>query len=197
MGAEEPPEPLPFRFSRITRHETRITAFVVARHGAAMVRHGRHGRPEPLLPCSRLFGIVQQKILRLSQCPLSVLTGNGAGKVFTNHKTRDKNHGLYAFHQTRETNHESRNFAARSRLPCPTFPTISRYSPALPGKKIASAKHETRTLLPPDYDFLPNHNGSISHYPPECVQCSIVRNAQFSVDIDTALRARSAAANTE
>ena len=53
--------------------------------------------------CSRLFGIVQQKILRLSQCPLSVLTGNAAGKVFTNHETRDKNHGLYAFHQTRDT----------------------------------------------------------------------------------------------
>ncbi len=53
--------------------------------------------------CSRLFGIVQQKILRLSQYPLSVLTGNGAGKVFTNHETRDKNHGLYAFHETRIT----------------------------------------------------------------------------------------------
>ena len=53
--------------------------------------------------CSRLFGIVQQKILRLSQCPLSVLTGNAACKVFTNHETRDKNHGLYAFHQTRDT----------------------------------------------------------------------------------------------
>ena len=53
--------------------------------------------------CSRLFGIVQQKILRLSQYPLSVLTGNGAGKVFTNHETEDKNHGLYAFHETRNT----------------------------------------------------------------------------------------------
>ena len=128
--------------------------------------------------CSRLLTIVQQKILRLSQCPLSVLTGNAAGKVFTNHETRDKNHGLYAFHQTRDTNHGI--FAARSRLPCPTFPTISRYFPAFPGKKIASAKHETRllcfsritkhesrTLLPPDYDFLPIHNASISHYPQE------------------------------
>ena len=52
--------------------------------------------------CSRLFGIVQQKILRLSQCPLSVLTGKAAGKVFTKHETRDKHHGLYAFHQTRD-----------------------------------------------------------------------------------------------
>ncbi len=129
MGTEEPPEPWPFWFSRNTRHESRlfspwmhkgrtirnrrldrrarrpVAAFlrVVARHGAAMARHGRHGRPEPLLPCSRLFGIVQKKILRLSQCPLSVLTGNRAGKAFTNHETRDKNHGLYAFHQTRDT----------------------------------------------------------------------------------------------
>ena len=175
------------RNRRLDRRARRpVAAFlrVVARHGVAMARHGRHGRPEPLLPCSQLsplFTIVDHcsaKILRLSQCPLSVLTGNAAGKVFTNHEPRDKNHGLYAFHQTRDTNHGI--FAARSRLPCPTFPTISRYFPAFPGKKIASAKnetrllcfsritkHESRTLLPPDYDFLPIHNASISHYPQE------------------------------
>ena len=58
--------------------------------------------------CSRLFGIVQQKILRLSQCPLSVHTGNGACKVFTNHETRNTNHGFYGFHESRVTRHESR-----------------------------------------------------------------------------------------
>ena len=58
--------------------------------------------------CSLLFGIVQQKILRLSQCPLSVLTGNAACKVFTNHESRDTNHGFYGFHKSRDTRHESR-----------------------------------------------------------------------------------------
>ena len=102
----------------------------------------RHGRPEPLLLCSRLFtivhdcsplfGIVQLKILRLSQCPLSVLTGNRPVRfsrntrhetqfprsysdskesnpkpdqqVFTNHETRDTNHGFYS-----STRHDTRN----------------------------------------------------------------------------------------
>ena len=116
------------RNRRLDRRARRpVAAFlrVVARHGAAMARHGRHGAPRAAASlftivhhcsrlftivhhCSRLFGIVQQKILRLSQCPLSVLTGNGACKVFTNHETRDKKHGLYAFHESRITNHETR-----------------------------------------------------------------------------------------
>ena len=94
--------------------------------------------------CSRLLTIVQQKILRLSQYPLSVHTGNAACKVFTNHgtrKTRITAFMLFTRHETRIT-----EFAARSRLPCPTFPTISQYFPAFPGKKIASAKHESRLL---------------------------------------------------
>ena len=109
------------RNRRLARRARRpVAAFlrVVARHGAAMARHGWHGRPEPLLPCSRLFtivhdcsplfSIVQQKILRLSQCPLSVLTGNAACKVFTNHESRDTNHSFYGFHESRDTRHESR-----------------------------------------------------------------------------------------
>ena len=81
----------PTGFSRNTKHESRITEFLSPGHGF------------PVHDCSPLFGIVHQKILRLSQYPLSVLTGNGACKVFTNHETEDKNHGLYAFHETRNT----------------------------------------------------------------------------------------------
>ena len=83
------------RNRRLDRRARRpIAAFlrVVVRHGAAMARHGRHGRPEPLLLCSRLFGIVQQKILHLSQCPLSVHTGNAAFKVLN--ETRLTKRGL-------------------------------------------------------------------------------------------------------
>ena len=111
-----------------TRHESRITnhgfyAFlaaylqVVARHGAAMARHGR---------------------------PPSPRTGNKACMVFTNHgfsafyvhrpsaispgANQTPNHG---FHESRDTKHESRLFF-ESQLPYPRFPTISRHFPPFP-----------------------------------------------------------------
>ena len=199
-----------------TNHETRITAFVLARHGAAMARHGRHGRPEPLLLCSRLFAIVQQKILRLSQYPLSVHTGNAACKVFTNHGTEDKNHGLYAFYQTRDTNHGI----------CRPFPAslsnISYHFPVFPGKKIASAKHESRLLcfsrntnhglycrlittfyriITGQYPTIPRNSLEFFGYPTSRCPRAVRRSRSVSrcapSAAASALRARSAAANTE
>ena len=64
------------RFSRITRHESRNTAFMLfTNHGLYRCpNHSACRRVAVSLfttvhDCSRLFGIVQQKILFLSQCP--------------------------------------------------------------------------------------------------------------------------------
>ena len=54
QGEQPQARPTGFHESRNTNHESRhlcfsrITAFVVARHGAAMARHGRHIAPEPV-----------------------------------------------------------------------------------------------------------------------------------------------------
>ena len=57
----------PVWFSRITRHETRITAFVVARHGAAMARHGRPPSPAP---ATRPFLFAGRQIFLLERTSL-------------------------------------------------------------------------------------------------------------------------------
>ena len=177
------------RPDRRTRRPVAAFLRVVARHGAAMARHGRHGPPratvrapsapatgpfgfsrntrhetrllrpsEPPRPptsrcfsvhnCSLLFGIVQQKILHLSQCPLSVHTGNAACKVFTKHESRNTvfpvpaatprratpspTNGFFTKHETRNTNHGF--FASLPTIShdFPRFPGISRHFPAPP-----------------------------------------------------------------
>ena len=102
------PATRPVWFSRNTNHETRITAFVVARHGAAMARHGRPPSPAPAT-LSFLF------------------TGR---QIFLLERTMPPNHG---FHETRNTKHETRTlcFSRNTRhetritafiLSCPLFP---------------------------------------------------------------------------
>ena len=136
----EQPQARPTGFSRITRHESRITAFmlffprfptishdfpafptisrpphppgkgsarrsvaallrVVARHGAAMARHGRPPSPAPATrpvgfsPATRhatwVFPIPPATPGRTAPSP--------ANRFFTNHVSRGTNHGLYAF----------------------------------------------------------------------------------------------------
>ena len=77
---------------------------------------GDPSRCFPVHDCSPLFTIVRHcSAKNITPEPVSPLRPhrqdsdkplppiNAAGKVFTNHETRDKNHGLYAFHQTRDT----------------------------------------------------------------------------------------------
>ena len=99
----------PVGFSRHTRHESRtlpppVAAFlrVVARHGAAMVRHGRHGAPRaviraPSAPATGTFGFSRNPRpeagycqARRAGCPL----GRREFRGF--HESRDTNHGLDA-----------------------------------------------------------------------------------------------------
>ena len=101
-----------------TNHETRNTNHGFFSPSARKGRTAGNRRPDhcarrPVTAslftivhhCSRLFGIVQQKILPLSQWPLSVHTGNAACKGFTDHETRVTSHGIYAFHESRNTKH--------------------------------------------------------------------------------------------
>ena len=116
LGAPRKPARIP-RFSRNTRHETRITAFfrttafVVARHGAAMARHGR--RPPPA-PATRVYAFHETRDSRHGFA-WRAAQASANSEVFTKHETRDTNHGLYAF-----------------------LPTISRHFPLFPGKKITA-----------------------------------------------------------
>ncbi len=93
-----------------TKHETRITnhglyAFVaaflrvVARHRASMARHGR--RPSPA-PATRHVGFspATNHATRFFPVPPATprrATPISANGFFTNHETRNTNHGLYAF----------------------------------------------------------------------------------------------------
>ena len=120
-------------------HETRNT-----RHESQLLRPPEPPRPPTsrcfsVHDCSLLFGIVQQKILPLSQCPLFVHIGNAAFMVL--HGTRVTKHGfprpcgdsresnpkpdqrVFTKHETRGTNH---GFYA-------SLPTISHHFPRFPG----------------------------------------------------------------
>ena len=78
-----------------------VAAFlrVVARHGAAMARHGR--RPSPA-PATRPVGFAPAARLATRFFPVPPATPRRATPspaygFFTNHETRNTNHGLYAF----------------------------------------------------------------------------------------------------
>ena len=128
MGGMERPEPLAahhphqqqglsgFHETRDTNHGLFVSLFTIVHH------------------CSALFGIVQQKILFLSQCPRPVAlavaaaapcAGNAAVGFFTRHESR-----LLCF--SRNTRHESRPLCFSSH-DFPAFPAILR--PPLPPRK--------------------------------------------------------------
>ena len=133
----EQPQARPTGFSRNTKHETRITAFmlffprfptisrhfprfpgpphppgkgsarrsvaaflrVVARHRAAMARHGRPTVPRAGNTADWVFTRNESRNM-FSPCPPATprrATPSPANGVFTNHESRDTNHGLYAF----------------------------------------------------------------------------------------------------
>ena len=141
-GARREPARIP-RFSRNTnQHETRITAFVVARHGAAMARHGRHGAPRaalraPSAPATAPFGFS-----RNTRPETRLLPGAPRKPARIPRFSRNTNHGFLVFpcpsgdskesnpkpdqrvfHETRITNHGL--YAS--------LPTISHDFPAFPG----------------------------------------------------------------
>ena len=112
------------------RHETRnglsvgrpVAAFlrVVARYGAAMARHGRHRAPRaavraPSAPATGPFGFSRNPRHGFAwRAARGALTSQREFRGFHEHETRDTNHGLYAFHETRVTAF----IAARSLLSC-------------------------------------------------------------------------------
>ena len=102
--------------SRNTKHETRITAFVVARHGAAMARHGRPPSPAPQ---HGLLGFRRQRITQ----PVFLLSSGDSKK--SNSKP-----GLQGFHESRITRHESRLFfESRLFIRFDALPTSLHFSP--------------------------------------------------------------------
>ena len=126
MGGMGRPEPLSAHrpqqqqglsgFSRNTKHETRITAFVVARHGAAMARHGRPPSPAPQ---HGLLGFRRQRITQ----PVFLLSSGDSKK--SNSKP-----GLQGFHESRITRHESRLFfESRLFIRLDALPTSLHFSP--------------------------------------------------------------------
>ena len=143
MGGMERPEPLAahhphqqqglsgFHETRDMNHGLFVSLFTIVHH------------------CSPLFGIVQQKILFLSRCPsprrslwrLPPLAPATRPLGFS----RDTNHGFYAFHETRDTNHESRPLCFSSH-DFPRFPGISRYysAPPSPRKRCPSPVSRSR-----------------------------------------------------
>ena len=107
------------QYDRLGFHDTRdtnhglyrrpVTAFlrVVARHGAAMVRHGRHGAPRaavraPSAPATGTFGFSRNTRPETRGPAIARRAARGAlwaganSEVFTSHETRNTNHGLYA-----------------------------------------------------------------------------------------------------
>ena len=116
--------------SAITRIDLRS-----AWHGAAMARHGR--RPSPA-PATRPVGFspAARHATRFFPVPPATprrATPSPANGFFTNHETRNTNHGLYAFLPT-----ISHDF--------PAFPTISRPYPHPPGKG-SLRRRAVRSLL--------------------------------------------------
>ena len=125
------------------------------------MRKGRTTRnrpPGPLRPslrhcfpvhyCSRLFGIVQLKILPLSQCLLSVHSGNTAFYVLQesrntvfpcssgDSKESNPKPDQRVFHESRDTRHETRllyfsHYGLLTSIPC--LSGISHHFPAFPG----------------------------------------------------------------
>ena len=132
VRAPSAPATGPFGFSRNTKHETRITAFVVARHGAAVARHGRPPSPAPQ---HRLLGFRQP---RITQHVFLLPSGDS--------KKSNSKPGLQGFHESRDTNHGffSNHGLLSASMPCPLVPTIARYCPALLGEKILSRQASAR-----------------------------------------------------
>ena len=150
LGRRPSPNPAtqPVRF--FTNHESPNMVFPAVQ--VAVSAQGSHHQKPParttapvapsLFPCSLLFGIVQLNILPLSQCLLSVHSGNTAFYVLQesrntvfpcssgDSKESNPKPDQRVFHESRDTNHETRNFI------CPvtaSLPTISHHFPAFPG----------------------------------------------------------------
>ena len=108
-----------------------VAAFlrVVARHGAAMARHGR--RPSPA-PATRPVGFSPAArhatwVFPVPPAAPGRATPSPANGFFTNHESRDTNHGLYAFFPT-----ISRHFPLLFGSPLPLEPVSARRQPRLP-----------------------------------------------------------------
>ena len=98
-----------------------VAAFlrVVERHGAAMARHGRHGAPRaavraPSAPATGPFRFSRNTRHGFAwRAARGALWAGANSEVFTNHETRDTNHGLYAFPESRHLSPHGRCFPAR------------------------------------------------------------------------------------
>ena len=113
-----------------------VAAFlrVVARHGAAMERHGRPPSPAPATRTVRFSRITRHE------------TRDTAFMLFTRQESRNMDSpcpsggskesnpklGQRVFHESRDTSHESRPLCFSSH-DFPRFPTISRHFPRFPG----------------------------------------------------------------
>ena len=122
----------PARMSEVfTKHETRdtnhgfyrrtVAAFlrVVARCGAAMARHERHGAPRAAVRAPSAPATGPFRFSRNTRHGFAWRAARGAlwpganSEVFTKHETRDTNHGLYAFPESRHLSPHGRCFPAR------------------------------------------------------------------------------------
>ncbi len=170
MGTEEPPEPRPFRFSRNTSHETRITAFMFFTNHETRLFFAlgarRAAQPEPpsgpmpppasrcfpVRHCSPLFTIVRHCSAK-KYCPapvssrrrslLSCALSSGMGRLWRGmggRRPSRRQHGLLGFHESRNTNHESRHLCFPTH-DFPRFPGISRPPPPPPGQGSARRSH--------------------------------------------------------
>ena len=196
-------EPLLVRFSRITRHETRITAVMLfTNHGLCgrSVRRGsesfatRKTAARSLLPGARSRGMARHRAARGTpgRCPRAVRISNTACWVFT--ETRGTNQATWIFPVPAAT--------PRRATPSPTNGFFTNHETRI------TAFMAARTVAPADKSLLlcpelPGiaRNCSVKNVLRQC-PCTISRSGSASRQSrlaadPVALRARSAAANAK
>ena len=139
----EQPQARPTGFSRITRHETRITAFMPLSLlsfalwcGIGRLWRGMGGRRPP----RRQHGLLGFHQPRITQHVFPLSSGDS--------KESNPKPGQRVFHESRNTKHESRPLCLSS----PRFPTISRHFPLFfgtPPPPGADVRAPSAAKLPP------------------------------------------------
>ena len=139
-----------------------VAAFmrIVARHGAAMARHGRHGPPRatvraPSAPATGAFGFSrntrhESRITAFGIFPVPPATPRKAtpsstNRFFTRHETRDTNHGFSASLPT--ISHDFPRFPGISRPPTPLRRSSVHAPSAFLGQPPGLPRRAARSLL--------------------------------------------------
>ena len=126
----------PCRPSSASTHAARSLLSCALWSGTGRLWRGMGGRRPPLRNTACWVFAGHESRNMFSSCPPATprrATPSPAYRVFTNHESRDTNHGFFSNHGLLSAS-----------MPCPLVPTIARYCPALLGKKILSRQASAR-----------------------------------------------------